>query len=86
MKLRYHKTFQGQLLKLKPAQLRRLRKALHLFEIEPYHPSLYNHALTGQWAGHRSIAFGGDWRVHYKMIDKNTMLFVAVGTHSQLYK
>lgn len=30
------------------------------------HPALYNHSLTGEWAGYRSIAFGGDWRAHYK--------------------
>jgi mRNA-degrading endonuclease YafQ of YafQ-DinJ toxin-antitoxin module len=32
------------------------------------------------------VSFGGDWRAHYKIIDDTTVLFVAVGTHSQLYK
>lgn len=85
MKLRYHKSFQKQVVKLNLAQEKRLKIALKTFEIEPYHPDLYNHPLSGKWRGYRSIMFGGDWRAHYKPIDKDTALFVAVGTHSQLY-
>lgn len=85
MQVRYHKSFQKQVLKLQPAQVKRLKAALTVFMAEPNHPQLYNHPLTGQWQDHHSIAFGGDWRAHYKMID-DTAIFVAVGTHSQLYK
>ncbi|HVC36173.1 MAG TPA: type II toxin-antitoxin system RelE/ParE family toxin [Candidatus Dormibacteraeota bacterium] len=86
MKLRYHKSFQKQSLKLKETQSKRLKEALKLFQTEPYHEHLYNHPLTGEWKGYRSISFGGDWRVHYKPIGKDVALLVAVGTHSQLYK
>jgi addiction module RelE/StbE family toxin len=84
MKVRYLKSFQKQTIKLKPAQLKRLKYALNLFVLDPTSPELYNHPLSGQWKGHSSIAFGGDWRAHYKMVD-DTAVFVAVGTHSQLY-
>ena len=86
MKVRYHKSFQKQVLKLQPTQLKRLREALKKFEVEPYHPDLYNHALAGEWIGHRSISFGGDWRAHYLPKGDDEVLFVAIGTHSQLYK
>jgi YafQ family addiction module toxin component len=82
----FHKDFRKQAAKLRPVQKERLKKALRIFQKNPNHPSLYNHPLTGQWKGYRSIAFGGDWRAHYKFIDENTVFFVAVGTHSQLYK
>ena len=82
----FHKSFYKYSTTLKPAQKKRLKKALLLFTDEPYHVDLYNHPLTGEWKGFRSISFGGDWRAHYVVIDKNTVLFVAVGTHSQLYK
>ncbi|MET0779870.1 MAG: type II toxin-antitoxin system mRNA interferase toxin, RelE/StbE family [Candidatus Saccharimonadales bacterium] len=82
----FHKNFRKQAEKLKPVQKERLKTALRLFQEKPNDPSLYNHPLTGQWAGHHSVAFGGDWRAHYKVIDQNTVLFVAVGTHNQLYK
>lgn len=86
MTIDFHKSFHKQAKTLKPAQKQRLKQALLLFQSEPGHAELYNHSLTGQWKGHRSISFGGDWRMHYRMTDNNTALFVSVGTHSQLYK
>ena len=86
MRLTYHSKFKKQYKKLRPAQRDRFAKALILFEVEPNHPDLYNHPLTGEWKGHRSISFGGDWRAHYIPKDKDVALFVAIGTHSQLYK
>lgn len=82
----FHKSFHKQATNLKQAQKKRLKDALLLFAEEPYHPDLYNHPLTGEWTGFRSISFGGDWRAHYKIVDDTIVLFVAVGTHSQLYK
>ena len=82
----FHKSFHKQATNLKPAQKKRLKEALLLFAEKPYHSDLYNHPLTGEWAGFRSISFGGDWRAHYKIIDDTTVLFVAVGSHSQLYR
>lgn len=85
MHIRRHKSFEKDYRKLKVAQRERLKQALRLFIAEPLHPDLYNHPLTGEWAGYRSIAFGGDWRAHYKEVDGEAV-FVAYGTHSQLYK
>lgn len=86
MRIILHKSFQKDIQDLKPAQKRRLKKVLLVFEANPAHPSLYNHPLTGEWKGYRSIAFGGDWRAHYIEQGDDTVLFVAIGTHSQLYK
>ncbi len=86
MIIKLNKSFRRQVQNLKPAQQKRLKTALLLFQTEPQHTDLYNHPLTGEWKGNRSISFGGDWRAHYKIIDGETALFVAVGTHSQLYK
>ncbi len=86
MQIRRHKSFEKDYRKLKPAQRVRLKQAFKLFVDNPMHTDLYNHALTGKWTGYRSISFGGDSRAHYKNIDEHTAYFVAVGTHSQLYK
>jgi len=86
MKTVFHRRFVKQYTKLPETQKQRLEKAIIIFRNAPNHPELYNHPLTGEWKGHRSISFGGDWRAHYIPQDKNTVLFVAVGTHSQLYK
>jgi mRNA interferase YafQ len=85
MRVDYHSSFKKQYKKLSPGQKRRLDAALLVFGKTPYHPDLYNHPLKGEWAGYRSIAFGGDWRAHYKRTDE-VIIFVACGTHAQLYK
>ncbi len=85
--LKLHKDFLKQAASLKPTQKKRLQETLKLFQKEPQHPSLYNHPLTGQWKGYRSIAFGGDWRAHFELTDGGAVAwFIACGTHSQLYK
>lgn len=86
MQLTYHSRFKKQYKKLLPTQKERFAMALALFVSDPYHSGLYNHSLIGEWKGHRSIAFGGDWRAHYLPQDADSVLFVAIGTHSQLYK
>lgn len=85
MTIKLNKSFKKQVKNLKPAQRARLQRALLVFRTEPNHPELYNHPLRGQWRGHRSISFGGDWRAHYKIVDDGA-LFVAVGSHNQLYE
>lgn len=82
----FHKSFDKQYKKLPKAQKQRFEKTIALFEAEPYHSDLYNHPLAGNWKDHRSISFGGDWRAHYIPKGKDEALFVAIGTHSQLYK
>lgn len=85
--LKFHKDFTRQAANLKPAQKRRLQAALKLFQKESQHSSLYNHPLTGEWKGYRSISFGGDWRAHFELTDGDRVAwFVALGTHNQLYK
>lgn len=86
MKTIFHKHFIKQFAKLPKTQKERFEKVIILFRNESKDVDLYIHPLTGEWKGHRSISFGGDWRAHYKVMDKDTALFVAIGTHSQLYK
>jgi len=64
-------------------------KRIKLFKVDRQHPFLRNHALQGNWQGFRSINITGDWRAVFfeKKIRGNLVVtFVALGTHSQLYK
>ncbi len=61
-------------------------KKLEIFKIDKYNPVLNNHFLSGKMKGFRSINITGDWRVIYKEVDQNTIFFITIGTHSQLYK
>lgn len=66
------------------------RKRLELFLKDPFHPLLDNHGLTGQYTGFRSINVTGDWRAIFaeqkSEAKSKTIVFVIIGTHSQLYK
>ena len=56
-----------------------------IFRENPLHPFLKNHALTGKYKDCRSINITGDIRAIYKQIDENTAVFIALGSHSELY-
>jgi addiction module RelE/StbE family toxin len=61
---------------------------LDLFITDPMSLELRNHALHKELEGLHSIDVTGDWRAIY-LEKKNGVIiffFVALGTHSQLYK
>ncbi len=88
MKIDYHKNFLKQFKKLRYNEQRRVFEVLKQFEREPFAERLRNHALQGKLAGFRSISVGGDIRLHYyeKEPEHVYVVFVAIGSHSQLYK
>jgi len=86
MKAEFHKGFDKQLAKLPKKRRDKVIDTIDLFLEEPMEPLLRNHELTGEWAGFRSISAGGDLRLHFEIVGENIAYFVAVGTHSQLYK
>ncbi len=57
---------------------------LQLFRENARHPLLHDHALTGEWAGCRSLNVTGDYRAIY-VVDGSTIRFLAIGTHAELY-
>ncbi|HEY5601357.1 MAG TPA: type II toxin-antitoxin system mRNA interferase toxin, RelE/StbE family [Patescibacteria group bacterium] len=65
------------------------RKRLGLFLEEPFSFRLNDHSLTGKYLNYRSINITGDWRAIFEEFgegEDKEVLFVALGTHSQLYK
>lgn len=61
-------------------------KRLIKFRKDPYSTELNNHSLLGRWQGYRSINISGDVRAVYKEESEDKAVFVAIGTHSQLYR
>ncbi len=60
-----------------------------IFSTNPIHPQLRNHPLHGIYSGKRSIDITADWRAIYEEKtegDDKVAYFIALGTHSQLYK
>ena len=85
MKIQLHKNFIKQYKKRRALQ-KRIDERLALFRINSFDPLLNNHGLTGKYKGCRSINITGDFRGIYEIIDNDTVRFVDVDTHSNLYK
>lgn len=89
IRIEFHKDFEKQLAKLPTKKRTKTVDAIEEYARNPKARSLRDHTLTGMWAGHRSISAGGDLRLHFRIIIEDAdyiIFFVAVGTHSQLYK
>jgi addiction module RelE/StbE family toxin len=71
------------LLSLKNKKAFKKRRDLFLKDINS--PLLRNHPLHGVYDDYRSFNVTGDLRVIYKEIEKNTYVFVMIGSHSDLY-
>lgn len=64
----------------------RIEKQIVLFEENPKHPSLRIHKLSGSMNNAWSISVTMSIRMVYLLIDKDTALFIKIGTHDEVYK
>lgn len=89
MNIRFGKKF-GKQYKKAPDFIREaVDSRIILFKNNPLEPVLHNHALTGNFKGYRSINITGDWRaIFFESSENNAriVIFIGLGTHSQLYK
>ena len=85
MKYDLHKSFIKAYRKLPMKLKKTVEEKLTLFCDDPFVQELNNHALSGKYQGHRSINITGDYRAIYKVISEEEVIFVVLGTHSQLY-
>ena len=86
MKVILHKRFEKQYAKLRLAEKERFKTRRNVFLRNPFDPILNNHGLSGKYQGCNSINITGDLRAVYMMFDSQTAFFIAIGSHSQLYK
>jgi addiction module RelE/StbE family toxin len=84
--VKLHKKCAKQLARLSERQRTEVIDTIELFLNNPTDPSLRNHELEAEWAGYRSISVEDDLRLHFKILKGGVVYFVALGTHSQLYK
>ncbi|MDR1720035.1 MAG: type II toxin-antitoxin system mRNA interferase toxin, RelE/StbE family [Dysgonamonadaceae bacterium] len=87
MKIEYHRNFTKQFEKLQRNEQVRVIEVLKLFANEPFAEKLRNHQLKAKLSKFRSISAGGDIRLHYYEKEPNHVIvvFVAIGSHSELY-
>lgn len=78
--------FQRRYQKLPVKVQEKFKERLTCFIADQVDPVLNNHKLTGQYLLHRSINVTGDYRAVYREVDVQTIKWVTIGTHSQLYE
>ena len=83
--IRYTKQFRKNYEKLPTKKQQKVRGAIALFLNNPRDPSLRLHELRGELSGVWSLSADGDLRVHFRYYDDTIVLFLTVGSHSQLY-
>ncbi len=67
--------------------LRRAKEGMTLVIADsgPLPQEWLDHPLHGQWADHREFHAGGDFLVIYRLASDDSVLFVRIGTHSELF-
>ena len=85
MIIKSSKSFKKDFRKLTRKQKNQFYKRVILFVEGENHSILGIHALKGESKGKRSFNVTGDIRVIYEEIDQDTVLFLMIGTHSNLY-
>lgn len=85
MQIKFHRKFRKKFKKLRQSEKDKFAERLELFEKNIFYPLLNNHPLHGEYAGYRSIDITGDLRAHYEQVNNDTVLFITIGTHPELY-
>ena len=63
----------------------RFGKRVNLFTQDRTHPFLRDHKLIGKKQQFRSFSITGDIRIIYREISTEHMLFIDIGSHTQVY-
>ena len=81
-----HRNFEKKFVKLTPKLKEKIKERRDLFLEDPFHSLLNNHQLSGDRIGQLSINITGDWRAVYVFKGKDTVIFIDIDTHGNLYK
>ena len=81
----YHPNFKKQFRKLPRKVQDSFEKRLDIFLDNMFHPLLNNHSVDSAYPGWRSINVTGDYRALFEIKEKDMIVFMKIGTHSELY-
>ncbi len=66
--------------------MQKLAAAIELLQAEePLPERNLDHALTGNYVGHRECHLSSDWLLIYK-IEESALILVRTGSHSELFR
>ncbi|MCC6323827.1 type II toxin-antitoxin system YafQ family toxin [Candidatus Nomurabacteria bacterium] len=84
MRIDFHKKFVKQFYKQPKKIQEKFYTRLEIFSRDQFDPILNNHRVHHPYDGFRSINITGDLRALYDT-SGNTIIFIHIGTHSELY-
>lgn len=85
MHILFSKKFKKKYVKLPQSVQKSFDSRLVVFVHNQYDQILKNHELQGEWEGFRSISITGDYRAIFEEVG-DTVTFIAIGTHAELYE
>jgi proteic killer suppression protein len=69
-----------------PDLLAQYEKSLKLLELNPFHPSLRLHRLSGSLSDLHSISINSSYRITLEfLIEDGKIILVNVGSHDEIY-
>lgn len=86
MRTLFYRDFRKCYKKLRRGEQQKTDDRIRLFETDPSHQLLNNHALHEPYHGCRSINITGDIRAVYEEITPDIAHLIALGTHAELYE
>ncbi|MBI2631297.1 type II toxin-antitoxin system mRNA interferase toxin, RelE/StbE family [Candidatus Nomurabacteria bacterium] len=85
MILKYSRSFKKDYKKLNSKLRKQCDERLILFRENQFNPLLNNHSVHHPYEGCQSINISGDVRALFE-INNDGILFIRIGSHSELYK
>lgn len=86
MKIDYHRKFVKKFNKLPQKIKSKFYERLRLFEQDPFNLMLKNHSVGYIYQNWRSIDITWDYRALFELQSDNVIMFMKIGTYSELYK
>ena len=86
MNIEYHRKFVKTFVKLPEKIKSKFYEKLLIFEKNPSDPVLNNHSVEYMYPDCRSINVTGDYRALFKSGSADSVMFMKIGTHSELYE
>jgi addiction module RelE/StbE family toxin len=86
MQIELHRNFLKSYKKLPLKIKEKFKERKNLFWQNQFHPILNNHALKGKYVNCRSIDITGDIRAIFNYRENTTIVFIEIGSHSELYE
>ena len=86
MKIELHRNFLKAYSKQPKKIQEKFKEKRNLFIVDMFHPLLNNHSLGREYEGCRSINVTGDIRAVFYVKQNSDVVFIDIGSHSELYE